>query len=166
MTDPGGAAPEAVEPFYFGEPRLFGCLHPAADTRGAGPDAPTRTGVVFCHPLGHEYVTLHRAARILASRLARSGLPTLRFDYSGTGDSAGGLEEARLQNWVDDADAAADALRSRTGVERICLVGARLGATLALRAAARRADVESLALWDPVVWGRDYLRQLDRKSVV
>lgn len=149
----GSAPAAAVEPFYFGDPPLFGCLHP-----GGHP----RRGVVFCHPFGHEYITLHRAARLLAAQISRTGLPTLRFDYSGTGDSAGQLGDARLEHWVDEIGRATDVLRARTGVERVSLVGVRLGAALALLAAAERDDVESLALWDPVVWGRTYLRQQER----
>lgn len=150
---PAAAPPETVEAFHFGDPELFGCLHHGVDRRH---------GVVLCHPFGHEYIVLHRAVRILATRIARAAAPVLRFDYSGTGDSAGRLTDARLDRWVADIEAAIEVLRARTGVERVSLVGVRLGADLALEAASRRDDVESLALWDPVIWGRSYLRELRR----
>jgi pimeloyl-ACP methyl ester carboxylesterase len=147
--------PGVVEPFLFGEPALYGCLHPGTDSL---------RGVVVCQPFGHEYVTFHRAARQLATQLARGGLPTLRFDYSGTGDSAGRLADARLADWTADVGRAIDSLRERAGVERVALVGVRLGATLALLAARDRSDIEALVLWDPVIWGRAYLRELARDT--
>src|SRR5262249_51455446 len=48
---------------------------------------------------------------------------------------------------------------------RVSLIGLRLGATLAARGAAKRAeDVSALVLWDPVVFGTEYLEQLFRTS--
>ncbi len=152
---PGGALPVAVEPFLFGNPALYGCLHPGSSRQ---------RGVVICYPFAHEYITMHRAARQLATQLSRAGLPTLRFDYLGTGDSSGRLREARLDRWVRDVRLAVDELRQRTGVERVCLIGIRLGAALALRAAVGRDDVEALALWDPVIRGQSYLDEMRRDT--
>jgi len=152
---PAQTRPAAVEPFYFGEPPLYGCLHP-----GGG----ARRGVLICYPFGHEYITIHRAARLLATQTGRAGLPILRFDYSGTGDSAGNLEDARIEHWIRDIGLAADQLRARAAVDRLCLVGIRLGASLAYLAASQRNDIDSLALWDPIIWGRSYLRELKRDT--
>jgi hypothetical protein len=55
----------------------FGWLHPA----------PGRRGVVLCNAWGQEALCAHRSWRLLAMDLAAAGLPTLRFDYPGTGDS-------------------------------------------------------------------------------
>lgn len=155
MPDPHFRAmpPDPVVPFFFGEPRLYGCLHGAQ----AG-----RRGVVICYPFGSEYIAIHRAARQLASQIARAGLPTLRFDYSGTGDSAGDLEDARLGRWIQEVGAAADELKERMAIDRVSLVGIRLGAALAYLAAAWRSDVDRIALWDPVMRGRRYLREIRR----
>ncbi len=145
------APPDPVAPFYFGEARLYGCLHEAAGVQ---------RGVVICHPCGSEYIAIHRAARQLASRVARAGLPTLRFDYSGTGDSAGDLQDVGLEGWTHEVGAAVDELRRRTSVPEVSLIGIRLGASLAYLAAAGRKDVDRLALWDPVLRGSDYLTEL------
>ena len=45
---------------------------------------------------------------------------------------------------------------------QVCLIGLRLGGTLAMNAAAERADLESMVLWDPVVSGKGYLHGLVR----
>ncbi len=152
---PGPTPPGIVEPFYFGEPPLYGSLH-AGKT--------SDTGIVVCSPVGHEYITFHRAARQIANQVSRGGRPVLRFDYSGTGDSAGDLADARLETWVSDVRRAMDELRRRTAVERLSLVGVRLGASLALLAAAERDDVESIALWDPVISGPAHLKELERDT--
>jgi len=141
-----------VEPFFFGSRQLYGCLHPAEGSLAA----------VVCQPFGHEYELLHRAMRLLASRLSARGVATLRFDYSGTGDSAGDLSESRLADWRADIDEAVETVVARTGASAVCLVGARLGASLAARAACERDDVPMLALWDPLVEGATYLRELEQ----
>ena len=154
--EPAPTPPGIVEPFYFGEASsLYGCLHP-----GSRSDR----GVIVCYPIGHEYITFHRAARQIATQTSRAGLPTLRFDYSGTGDSAGSLGKARLDDWISDVQQAMDELRARTGVEKLSLIGVRLGAALALLASQDRDDIESLALWDPIIWGRGYLRELTQDT--
>ena len=46
-------------------------------------------GVVIVPPVGYEYWSSHRTLRTLAERLAGQGCCALRFDFDGTGDSAG-----------------------------------------------------------------------------
>jgi amino acid adenylation domain-containing protein len=123
---------------------------------------PRGRGVLLCHPHAHEYDRCHRAHRELALRLTRRGYHTLSFDYSGCGDSAGDYEEARLRDWCGDVSAAMDALKLRRGLERITVVGTRLGATLAMLAAAERDDVDALVLWQPVVRGSVLVEQYQK----
>jgi pimeloyl-ACP methyl ester carboxylesterase len=141
-----------VEAFFFGDPatRLFGCHHPP--TSGA-----SEYGAVLCYPMGHEYVRTHRLYRFLARRLSDAGLHVLRFDYFGTGDSAGEFEEARLERWVGDTLAAQAELRRRFLVRHVYLAGLRLGAAVALQAAVRHGGLDGLVLWDPVTSGPEYL---------
>ena len=88
-------------------------------------------------------------------------MPTLRFDYAGTGDSCEIDSEAdQLAFWVEDVLAAIAELRRLTGVERVCLLGFRFGGLLATLAAARCQAVAGLALIGPIVSGRRYLREL------
>ncbi|CAB3778417.1 alpha/beta hydrolase family protein [Pararobbsia alpina] len=127
-------------------------------------DAPGTRGVVLCQALGHEAMWSHKSMLRLASQLARNGMPTLRFDYHGTGDSAGSDDDpARLEMWVGNVIAATRKLREITGVREIVLVGLRFGATLAALASQVLKDDEALAglvLLAPVVGGRSYLREL------
>ena len=66
-----------------------------------------------------------------------------------------------IDAWVGDVASAADRLRTASGVARITVVGLRLGAALAVLASARgELRPRHLVLWDPVVDGAAYLREL------
>jgi len=141
-----------VESFFFGDTRtqLFACHHPP------GANA-SDYGAVLCYPMGHEYVRTHRLYRFLARRLVEAGFHVLRFDYFGTGDSAGEFEEARLERWVDDTAAAVSELRRRFLVRHVYAAGLRLGAAVALLAGIKHGGLDGLVLWDPVTSGPEYL---------
>ncbi|MFM0286654.1 alpha/beta hydrolase [Paraburkholderia megapolitana] len=129
----------------------FGWLHPAAGEQG----------VVLCNPFGYDALCTHRGWRKLAERLAAAGIPVLRFDYPGTGDSAGFEDDPqRVAAWIDSIVAATRRLREWTGVTRVSLVGLRLGATLAALAAQQAGDIDALVLLAPAMLGRNYLREL------
>jgi hypothetical protein len=150
------AAPEgqALRPFHFGEPEspLYGCLHEPAGKR-------RRAGVLICQPLAHEHVQFHRACVQLATRLAERGFPTLRFDYHGCGDSGGETGAGGIERWRADVALAAAELRRASGASDLCLVGVRLGASLAMLA-AQDDQAAGVVLWDPVVSGSTYLAEL------
>ncbi|SHM40004.1 alpha/beta fold hydrolase [Rhizobacter sp. OV335] len=144
------------EPLMLGsaEQPLFGWYH-VADA------VPRRDAVVvICNPMGYEYAHGHRSLRHLADDLARSGVPALRFDYHGTGDSPGLETDAgRLQRWQDDVHAAIAAAQSLSGSARVGLLGVRLGATLAALVAAQR-EVDWLVLWNVCASGRRHVREM------
>jgi pimeloyl-ACP methyl ester carboxylesterase len=145
-----------MNPFYFGtgDRRIFGVYEAAR--RGARKQA-----AVLCHPWGSEYLHAHRSIRQLSNMLADAGIHALRFDYFGTGDSAGDLVEADMRGWDTDIQSAIEELASIAGVTDIALIGLRLGATLAAHAAAKcPANVCSLVMWDPVVSGPEYIQEL------
>jgi alpha-beta hydrolase superfamily lysophospholipase len=140
-------------PFFFGaDSGLFGMYHAPAST--------PRRAVLMCPPLGQELIRTHRLYRQLAQALAAQGIAVLRFDYHGTGDSAGDSAEVDWQRCIGDAVTAAGELRSRAGVDRIVAFGARLGGSVALGAADRARFAEVIA-WDPVIDGDDYVSALD-----
>lgn len=117
--------------------------------------------VLLCNPFGEEAARAHRAYRVMARRLEDAGYAAMRFDFSGTGDSSGDIADFGLDHWIEDIAAAAEALRRDSGVSRIVLVGLRLGATLASVCLQRgRLRAAHVLLWDPVVDGAQYLREL------
>jgi pimeloyl-ACP methyl ester carboxylesterase len=89
----------------------------------------------------------------------------LRCDYHGTGDSAGTDEDPdRYATWLANLRDAQAWMREQLGCRHITLVGLRLGAALAVQAAAVQA-VDGLVLWAPVVKGRAYVRELKALSL-
>jgi alpha-beta hydrolase superfamily lysophospholipase len=144
-----------AEPLYFGPEAdpLFGWLHRAPGR--------SRLGLVICNPFGYEAICTYRVLRHFAEAAAAAGVPALRFDYHGTGDSAGNDRDPdRLAAWVASVGHAVDALRAHAGLERVVLLGVRLGAMIATLAASRRDDVDSLVAIAPVVAGKAHVREL------
>ena len=66
----------------------------------------------------------------------RRGLAMLRFDYSGTGSSAGRFEDGTLALWLEEALALIDGLTSGP----LIIVGSSMGGWLALHVALLRPD--------------------------
>src|SRR3546814_17099809 len=95
------------EPFWIGEPerQRYAALH-----RASSPDA--RVGVVMVPPLFYEQPRGRRFTTEAASALAGLGMPTLRFDFFGEGDSAGSAAEMDVASMREDISDAVDALRS------------------------------------------------------
>jgi alpha/beta superfamily hydrolase len=151
-----------MKPFFFGPATkpLFGVHHPPVTAR-------ERPGaVLLCNPFGQEAIQSHRVLLVLATRLSKVGLHALRFDYFATGDSAGASEEGTQAQWIQDVALAHRELARLSGESRIAWVGLRHGATLAALAARTSADTLSeLVLWDPVVSGPAYLRELEEAHV-
>jgi alpha-beta hydrolase superfamily lysophospholipase len=124
------------------------------------------TVAVLCAPIGPEYTRSHRSVRHLADRLARAGISALRFDYHGSGDSAGSDEDPdRMGHWRASVAQAVEHARAISGCEAVCLVGIRLGATLAALE-AQACGVDRLVLWNPVVKGRGYAREMQAIAMV
>lgn len=125
----------------------LGWLHTAEGDRG----------VVMCAAMGYEGLCSHHSWRTLADRLAAAGLPTLRFDYPGEGDSLDEADDSELlERWRASIRDAVAWMRRTIGVRDVALVGLRLGASLA----AEVGGVEHLVQIAPVVKGQSYLREL------
>ena len=145
-----------MQPFFFGtsQEQLFGVYH-APEGR-----AIRNAAVVLCQPLGHEYLRAHRAFRNLAVALAGQGFHVLRFDYFGSGDSAGNPEQTTVERCLSDLSGAIQELKDISGAAKVSLIGLRFGATFAALAASKRNDIDRLLLWDPVLDGRGYVDDL------
>lgn len=142
--------------FFFGERerQLFGVYTPPKGGARGG------QAVLLCYPFGSEHMRAHRAFRQLSGLLNRAGAHVLRFDYLGTGDSAGRGDEASFPQWIEDIGTAIDELKDTCGAATVSIIGLRLGAALAAQAAAERTDVERVILWDPIVDGSRYLSEI------
>jgi len=146
--------------FWLGEPNtgMFSWLYlPSEQNRQP-------LAIVLCPPLGHEYTHSHRCYRHLAERLALAGITVTRFDYIGTGDSTGTLLDAGLvTQWQANIEQQMAYLRALEHVNYCGAFGVRLGASLAL-ALSTRVRSDFLVMWQPVVSGKRYVRELKAVS--
>lgn len=156
----------AETPFFFAreDARLFGILH--------APQGPAKPlAFVMSHPFGEEKLWSHRVFVSCARALAERGHAVLRFDYCGAGDSSGMSADTSLATHRVDLQAAIRTLEERMpSVERIGLIGLRLGASFAallLEAAGDSPRLRSapLVLWDPILDGDSYFQELLRSNL-
>lgn len=145
-------------PLYFSRngTRLFGMLHlpgiPAKDR-----------GFVFCSPLFEEKLWAHRVFVNFARLLCGCGYHVLRFDYTGNGDSDGDFHEGTTDTYVADIMEAVLELKKIKTIKSVGLLGLRFGGTLAmLTALAPASRVDMLILWEPILDGKAYARELLR----
>ena len=149
------AGPTSEVPTFFGpaDSPLFGVLHLPGDQRA-------RAGVIICESLGREGIISARFQRILADDLAARGFAVLRFDYLGTGDSAGNQDhEDAVDNWERSVRYGLDYL-GQIGAPSITAIGLRAG-SLILSAALTYGShlVNRIVYVDPIGTGRRYLRE-------
>lgn len=129
--------------------------------------SPRHHAVLLCNPFGQEAIRAHRLYRVMADRLAAAGYYVLRFDYYGSGDSAGDDTDWDLLGSIDDAQAALAELLRRSHAPQWSAVGLRLGGTIALETARRAAQpAQVLLLIEPVLVGKDYLDDLGTSSQI
>jgi uncharacterized protein len=151
-----------VSPIRFGPAgrELFGLfqLPTAGETLGQS--------VVICNPFGQEYVRCHRLIKVIADRLARAGFHVLRFDFFGTGDSAGDDGDGDLRQWENDIQIAHEEVSKLSGNASTSWLGLRLGGSIAATASLR-VDIppRRLVLWDPVADGASYIKELEASHV-
>jgi pimeloyl-ACP methyl ester carboxylesterase len=139
------------------ERRMVGVLQKASVAGEAEP------AVLFCPSMGQEALRGYRLFVVLADRLSRAGVASLRFDLHGTGDSSGDDLDGDLEGWVEDLLVADDELRRARPGGPVVWIALRLGAALcamASRSARQRPD--ALLFVDPVVDGPCYLAELQR----
>src|SRR4051794_10598061 len=115
-------------------------------------------GVVIAPAFGWEDVCSYRPLRFLAQTLGEKGIPTLRYDLPGAGDSSGSAQDSGLLDaWIRSVGDAAEELRATAHVQEVAVLGIHSGAMLALMAAARGHNLQDLILWGPPASGRALL---------
>lgn len=135
--------------------RLYAALH--------RPPQPTSSlAMLLAPPLLHELPRARRLLTEIATSLAEQGIACLRFDFFGSGDSEGDGEQLDFASMRGDLEAAAHALRAWTGAARVGVLALR-GACLPVLSWARDGgDASPVVLWEPVLDGPAWLRELER----
>ncbi len=127
-VDPEWGIAEEVEFLGSGPERIFSTFHrPAGPAEGA---------VLLCSSILAELLAGYQEEVWLCRRLAKRGLAVRRFHYRGTGHSDGGSEDITYEALCEDAALVAARLREETGVDRIAVIGTRMGAIVASTVAA------------------------------
>jgi dipeptidyl aminopeptidase/acylaminoacyl peptidase len=105
----------------------------------------------------------HRMFVKLSRRLADHGIASLRFDFRGSGDSAGEFENLTIRSEIADTLEAIRFLARHKRVQsrRLALIGMSLGGAI-----AEKNRVKTLALWAPVAEGEGILDGLSTPEAV
>jgi pimeloyl-ACP methyl ester carboxylesterase len=137
----GGLKMEEIVSFESEGKTVRGILHlPDAD-------ATAHVGIVFLQGWAGTRTGPHQMLLKAARRYCVLGIPCLRFDFRGRGDSEGNPFKIDLMDQVADAGAAVRFMRSRVGQERTALVGICSGAEVAIGAALSDPSIDGMALW-------------------
>ena len=114
---------------------------------------------ILVAPVLNEAAKSHLALTLLADRLARNGIVSLRYDHLGMGDSAGSVRDGTLDVWQAGLDALVDRMASDFPGVPLTVAGIRFGATLA--ALSEHEAIDQCVLWDPVTSGSRFVDQLE-----
>ncbi len=111
----------------------------SADSQGSGSHA-----VLLLHADGRSRADFD----VLHDDLGKASFHSLALDLRGHGESAGTPDEAGYQAMVSDVNQAIAWLQAR-GAEKVAIVGAELGATVGLIAAAENKAVSNVVMIEP-----------------
>ncbi len=164
-VDPRGFAEEAL---FFGPPEapLYGVLHTPGLMASGGGTEPIYPPIIHIHSFGIEQVAAYRMEVEFARAAAAAGFPAFRFHLTGCGDSHGDFARLTFDRMVEDVRAAAAYLDGRGLGRWPVLLGVRLGAEIAVRAAVALGGVRALILWEPVGNPRAYFDSLLRSLLI
>ncbi len=114
--------------------KLVGILH----TPRAAKSAPA---TIIFHGLGGSKTN----KRALSEYLEKHGIISLRFDFSGSGESEGNYEDSSIQKHAEDLDAAVDYIESLKQAKGVYLIGYSYGGMVCAFYAAKFGRVSGIA---------------------
>lgn len=148
---------DAFDAFWIqrGSRSLYAALHRSRIDGAA-------VGVLCVPPLLHEQPRSRRFITEAANALAADGVPALRFDFHGSGDSTGAADALDFASMRLDLDSAVAALRETTGVARVVTIAWRAGALALADAVDHGLRIDRAVVWEPIVDGAAWRRELER----
>lgn len=125
-------------------------------------EAPPFPVVVFLHGFTADKAEAQRNFVYTARALAATGIASLRFDFRGSGDSAGDFSDMTVAREVSDARAALSFAREQAGVDtlRSGILGMSFGGLIAVLTLAEEPAVRTAVLWNPV---SDLIRLVEQR---
>lgn len=112
-----------------------------------------------------EEVAYHKPFAVIADRLARAGIATLRYDDRGVGQSVGGeTKHTTSEDVAEDAIAGIDWLRAQKRFKKVGLLGHSEGGLIAFMLAAQKKVDFIVSLAGPAVRGDSIMLYQARTS--
>jgi len=144
---------------YREQATIFQCRDNRLVGIAAIPSAATDVGVLILVGGPQYRVGSHRQFTLLARSLAQAGIASLRFDFTGMGDSEGDRRE--FDDTEEDIAAAIDTLRAaHPAINRIVLWGLCDAASSAMMFAHRHPRITGMVLLNPWVHTGEYSPQV------
>ncbi len=109
------------------------------------PEKPKEIGVILCH--GFTGSKDKNFIPELALELEKQGFLTLRFDFSGNGESEGKFEDRTYTKYVEDLKSVIEWFRSK--VNKICVIGHSMGGSIAIIEYSKYKNFDKLVLLAP-----------------
>jgi len=148
---------ECVGFIELDDERIFSCTYL--------PPTKPRAGVLICSPLLADVHVSYRREVVTARELAARGFAVQRFHFRGSSNSDGSADAANLPALAMDAQRAGECLAQIAGIKPTVLLGTRLGAIIAARA-ARFFEASTLVMWAPTLNTEGYFRDVFRGYVI
>jgi pimeloyl-ACP methyl ester carboxylesterase len=130
--------------FYHKGDALFGVIQEVTHS--------SKLGVVFLHGWGGYRIGPQRLFVECARAFAQQGIPSLRFDFRGRGESEG--SGVSIVDMMDDVAPACDLLIKESGVEKVILFGICSGGEVAIGASTSHNAIVGCVLCSTPVLGR------------
>lgn len=122
-------------------------------------------GVILCAPIWGERMRTRRIFTNLARRLAKVGYSVIRCDYYGDGNSGGETAELTYEGMKDDIRNLYGCLVSKSDIDRVTLVGLRIGANCAASLLEELDCAIGAILVEPIVNLADFFRDALRANL-
>jgi pimeloyl-ACP methyl ester carboxylesterase len=115
---------------------------------------------IFLNPIFDEKKRSQKFYAETARGFCKYGVPVIRFDYFGTGDSAGHLYEMRISENLNAIKILIEIFQAKYQANRINLLGLRIGGDLVLELAEEiQENIDTLIVIEPIINGKRYLTE-------
>lgn len=121
--------------------KIFGMLHrPIGQQKSPA--------VLMCHGFAGQKMGKYRIYVLIAERLSKLGIASLRIDFRGSGESEGSFSDMTIDSEVSDVIKSLEFLRNHPYIDssRIGLLGNSFGGAVAVLAASKDNNIQTLAL--------------------